>query len=173
MRPTRPTPAQRGPRRGAFSLIEVLVATGIMGVLLVAAMQTVGHSVRAEQSNAETCHGLWLAEQLMAEVLAARYGEPDDAATFGLDASEITGTRSAFDDVDDYNNWTASPPQDRDGTEIPDRSRWQRTVVVEYVSPDDLSTTLLSDHGIKRITVTVRRSGTTVANATAYRTDTD
>lgn len=159
--------------RRAFSLIEVLVATFIMGVLLVAAMQTVGNSVRAEMSNADRCKGLWLAQELMSEVLVARYVEPEETPEFGPEPLETGGTRSDFDDVDDYHNWTASPPENPDGTQIPDRTDWQRTVVVEYVDANDLTTTVGTDQGVKRITVTVKRSDKTVAELTGIRTDTD
>ncbi len=160
-------------QRPAFSLIEVLVATAIMGVLLVAAMQTVGNSVRAERSTADSCHGLWLAQQLMAEVRAAKYGEPDETPAFGAEVLETGGTRSAFDDVDDYHNWSASPPQDPDGTAIPDRAGWQRTVAVDYLNANDLSAEVGLDHGVKRITVVVQRNGETLAQTTGIRTDTD
>lgn len=156
-----------------FSLIEVVVATLIMGVLLVAAMQTVGNSVRAEMHTADRCQGFWLAQELMSEVLAARYVEPEETPEFGPEPLETGGTRSDFDDVDDYHNWTASPPENPDGSQIPDLADWQRTVVVEYVDANDLTTAVGIDQGVKRITVTVKRNGETVAELTGIRTDTD
>jgi len=168
-----PASGNRRSRRRAFSLIEVLVATAIMGVLLVAAMQTVGNSVRAERFTADTSQGLWLAQQLMAEIRGAKYREPDETPTFGPEPLETGGARSAFDDVDDYHNWSASPPQDPDGTVIPDRAGWQRTVTVDYLNPNDLSAEVGLDHGVKRITVVVQRNGQTVAEMTGIRSDTD
>jgi prepilin-type N-terminal cleavage/methylation domain-containing protein len=166
-------PAANRPSRQAFSLVEVLIATMIMGVLLVAAMQTVGSSVRAETSNADRCQGLWLAQELMSEILVAKYVEPDETPTFGPEALETGGTRSAFDDVDDYHGWNASPPENQDGTEVPDRANWRRTVTVEHVDPGDLTTAVGTDQGVKRITVTVKRNDKTVAQLVGIRTDTD
>jgi prepilin-type N-terminal cleavage/methylation domain-containing protein len=173
MSPSPSAPDSSHTLRRAFSLIEVLVATAIMGGLLVAAMQTVGNSVRAERSTADSCHGLWLAQQLMAEVRAAKYGEPDETPAFGPEALETGGTRGAFDDVDDYDQWSASPPEDSDGTEIPDRVGWQRKVTVDYVNANDLSAVVGVDQGVKRITVVVQRKGNTVAEVTGIRSDTD
>ena len=173
MRPLDSVPVPRRALRRAFSLVEVVIATIIMGVLLVAAMQTVGHSVRAERSNADGCIGFRLAQQLMSEVLTAKYVEADETPAFGPEASETGGTRSAFDDVDDYHNWAASPPQLQDGTEIPDRDDWQRGVIVKYVNPNLLTQTIATDLGVKRITVTVTRNGNVVATLVAVRTDTD
>ena len=159
--------------RRASTLVELLVATMITGVLLLAAMQTVGGSVRAGMSSADRSLGLWLAQELMSEILVADYAEPDDVPTLGPEPSEIDGTRAAFDDVDDYHNWDASPPQNRDGSEIPDRNGWQRTVVVEYVNAHDLTTVVAADQGVKRVRVTVIRNGTTLAQLTSVRTDAD
>ena len=115
-------PARGRASRRAFSLIEVVVATMIMGILLVAAMRTVGNSIRAGTSTADQCKACWLAQELMSEILTARYADPGEAPVLGPEASETDGTRIGFDDVDDYHGWIASPPQDRDGTPIPDRA---------------------------------------------------
>ncbi len=124
-------------------------------------------------SNADSGCGLALAQELMSEIIIAEYIEPDEASVFGPEASETGGNRSLFDDVDDYHNWDASPPQDTDGTVIPDRAGWRRTVTVEYLDASDLTMTVGGDQGVKRITVTVTRSGNTVAQLIGIRTDAD
>ena len=159
--------------RRAFSLVEVLIATIIMGLLLVTAMRTVGSSIRAEIANADGCIGLSLAQGLMSEVMAAKYAEPGETPAFGPEASETGGTRSGFDDVDDYHLWNASPPRNRDGTEIPHRAGWQRSVIVEYVDAHDLTTAVGTDQGVKRITVAVKRNDDTVAELVGIRTSAD
>lgn len=160
-------PAAR--RRRAFSLAEVVIATLIVGIMLVAAMKTVGASVRGRIIMANRERGFLLAQQLMSEILQADYQEPVEAAVFGPEASETGGTRAAFDDVDDYHNWTASPPQQKDGTLVPDRADWQRTVTVQFVKKNSLSLVSSSDQGVKRITVTVSRSGQAMASLVTVR----
>jgi len=64
-----------------------------------------------------------------------------------------------------------SPPANRDGTPIPDRSGWQRSAIVEYVDANDLGTTVGTDQGVKRITVTVKRNDNTVAELVGIRTN--
>ena len=165
--------AKRAPRarpsRRAFSLAEVVVATLIVGIMLVAAMRTVGASVRGRIAMANRERGFLLAQQLMSEILQADYTEPDESAVFGPEATETGATRAAFDDVDDYHNWTASPPQEKDGTPIPDRADWQRTVTVEWVKKNLLNEPFGSDQGVKRITVTVSRSGQVYASLVTVR----
>ena len=63
----------------------------------------------------------------MAEILQASYEDPDGpSAGIGLDASELTASRATFDDVDDYDGWLASPPQQRDGTAMQELPGWSR-----------------------------------------------
>jgi hypothetical protein len=88
--------------------------------------------------------------------------------SIGPEIDEGTSTRLDFDDVDDYDGWTASPPQEKDGTELTEYAGWTRNVTVEFVdafAPGGSAT--VSDTGAKRITVTVtdpRGAETTVVS---------
>jgi len=166
-------PAKRAPRtrrsRRAFSLAEVVVATLIVGIMLVAAMRVVGAAVRGRITMANRERGVLLARQLTSEILQADYQEPDESSVFGPEASETGGTRAAFDDVDDYHNWNASPPQQKDGSPIPDRANWRRTVAVEWVNRNSLTQVIAADQGVKRITVTASRNGQVMATLVTVR----
>ncbi len=74
----------------------------------------------------------------------------------GAQASPI---RALFTTVDDYHGLVDAPPTEVDGTPIPGLTGWCREVVVELVSPNDGATVVMSDAGVKRITVTVKRAG--------------
>jgi hypothetical protein len=91
----------------------------------------------------------------MAEILQARYREPVDTPAFGIEAPESRTCRALWDDVDDYNGWTESPPQAKDGTSLGLPAGWRRDVAVDYVTPDDPTAKSGTDQGIKRIIVTV------------------
>ena len=90
----------------------------------------------------------------MTEVLQTCYREPTDKPKFGWEGGEKSRSRSAWDDVDDYHKWSASPPETKDGTAIAGADGWTRQVTVEYVRLADPSQTSGSDEGLKRITVT-------------------
>jgi len=96
-----------------------------------------------------------LAQALMAEVCQAHYLDPETAGQFGTEFGEWGGTRSDFDDVDDYEDWSGSPPQTKDGTELTGYEGWSRQVAVHYVRPAPPDVTVGSDLGLKRIRVTV------------------
>jgi hypothetical protein len=133
-------------------------------------MRTVGGSVFTQYRVAERITARFLAEGLLTEILAKDYKEAG-STTIGLDPGESSTSKANYDDVDDFHNWSESPPQSADGTPMPDLAGWRRSVEVAYVDPTDLSRTSLSDTGAKRITVTVAHNEAVVATRIAIRTD--
>ena len=141
--------------RCGASLVEVAMASLLVGVLLIAALNSVGARLRHQSILAERQQAHRLAEQLLAEVLEHRYDDPDETPSFGPEASESGGTRDVFDDVDDFNGWDQTPPVDRDGTTLANSTGWRRTVDVAYVPTNDMTGVSGSDQGLKRITVNI------------------
>jgi len=140
----------------ALTLVEVMMSVVLVGGLLVATLNVVGsvfctHRVAAEQQQAHD-----LGVSLLDEILQTRYHEPEDANNFGPEGGEDTLTRSDFDDVDDYHNWIASPPQGRDGLALPGHDNWERSVTVQWAEPVDPQQNVIVDKGLKRVIVTVR-----------------
>jgi MSHA pilin protein MshD len=154
----------------AFTLVEVMMSVIVVGVMFVAALNTVGSARIGEYKIAERNRGLFLAQDLMAEILQQAYDDPDDPVAFGTESGEGTSNRADFDDVDDYHGWSKSAPERRDGSAIPDLDGWGRSVAVVWVNPADLSQTVGSDQGAKRMTVTVTHNGLPVASMFALRT---
>lgn len=153
-----------------FTLVEAVISTLIVGIMFTAAMSTVAASKVSQHRLSVSGRGYLLAEALMAEVLHQDYEEPDDAVIFGPEPGESQATRTDFDDVDDYDNWSAGPPIALDGTELTDSDRWQRTVTVQWVLASDLSTVRPVETGVKRITVTVCYNGVPQATLVAIKT---
>lgn len=158
-------------RRHGISLVEVTVSTVIVGLIVVGAMQCLATSTLTAQLSADRTLGMLLAEDLMEEILQLDYSEPDDAVEFGTESPEEADLRTEWDDVDDYDDWVASPPVDRNGIALADAS-WQRSVTVSHVDPEDLTSVQLDtdDMGVKVITVTVSRDGVTVAELVSLQT---
>ena len=168
------TSTDGGTAMRALSMVEVALSTVIIGVVLLSAMNMVGAAGTSMSSMANRATGTLLAEQLMAEILEQAYEEPSlDPGSFGTEADEaVTGDRSLYDDVDDYDKWSASPPQDKDGSLIPDRSSWRRSVTVVYVNPTDVTQALGASSGVKRMTVMVSFDNVLVTKLVALRADT-
>ncbi|MBU0718884.1 MAG: hypothetical protein KJ749_11595 [Planctomycetes bacterium] len=156
--------------RHAFTLAETLVSILLVGGLLAVVLDTTGAAIFGQQRTADRGIGVLLAQDLMTEILSQVYEEPDETGVFGREASESSATRADFDDVDDYSGWKGTPPKEKDGTEIPDRTGWRRSVVVEYVDPEDIEKIVAGETGIKQITVTVEYKGLPMASLVAVRT---
>ena len=156
-------------RRG-FTLIEATIAIVIVSVMLVTALHTFGSLARGRQIVSTRYTAPGLASQLMSEIVQNRYDEPSETFVFGPEATETGGTRADFDDVDDYHGWSASPPQEMDGTAISGLTSWQRSVTVQYVDPADPDTVSGTDQGLKRITVTVSHPDGAQASLTCLQT---
>jgi len=156
-------------RRPAITLAETLVSVVLVGGVLVLTLDATGASLASRHQTARLAQARALANDLAAEVFAQAYSEPVDPPAFGPESGEGPANRTAFDDLDDYHNWTASPPQAKDGTVRTELPGWGRTVVVEYVGSADPMQTLGSDAGLKRVTVTVTFNGSVLAKLTFVR----
>jgi type II secretory pathway pseudopilin PulG len=160
------------PRSGTagFTLVEAVMSMLIVGIMLVAALNTVGASKLTQRKNYERSIGPMLAEDLLTEILSQSYEEPVDTPIFGRETGEFSWSRTPYDDVDDYDGWTTSPPEDKDNADLPDLTGWARSVEVYYVDYG-LSNELNYDAGLKRIHVTVTYNGLVVSELSAIRTN--
>lgn len=156
--------------RWALTLAEAIVSILIVGVMLVAALNTVGASKMGQKKTGNRAKGTPLAQQLMSEILRQSYEEQSETPAFGRETSELSTSRAEYDDVDDYDGWSASPPQRKEGTVIPGLEGWTRSVNVAWVDPADLSQEVGFDTRVKRITVAVVQDGVVVASMVALRT---
>lgn len=150
-------PVRHHIRHGAFSLAETLISVILVGGLMVVALNTAGASLTTRKNMSSRGVAQLLAQELMTEIVQQTYLEPTDPPIFGREAGELATSRDLYDDVDDYDAWTASPPQNKDGTVIAGMTGWQRTVEVVWVRTNNLRLESASgeDSGVKRITVSV------------------
>jgi MSHA pilin protein MshD len=156
-----------------MSLIEVVASTMIVGLMAVASLNALGAATKSANSIGNRAIAAGLVDELMSEIMMQPYIDPDGSAVFGRESGESSSPRSAFDDVDDYNGWSVSPPQYRDGTVIPDRTNWRQKVQVFWVVPSNPSQTTNTDQGAKRIRVTIEYQNVELAEQIAVRTNTD
>ncbi len=139
----------------------------VIAVVAVSAMKGLGLAAKSSLMQNDRWRGTALARQLLDEIRQTSYADPSGTGTFGPESGE---TRSTYDDVDDYNGISENPPTDRSGAAIAGYTGWKRTVVVAYVSPTAVSgSTVGSDQGIKRITVTVTSPRGVITTLVALR----
>lgn len=156
-----------------MSMVEITFSIVLVGGLMVAALNTLSTAVHARQFTSNHSISYLLAQDLMTEILQQEYRENKEMVTFGREIGESDGTRLHFDDVDDYNNWSASPPQTKDGTVLPNLNGWQRNVSVMYVTADDLTQSSIVNDGIKNITITIVKDGITLTRLYSIKTSSE
>jgi type II secretory pathway pseudopilin PulG len=137
-----------------FTLVEATLSVVLASVLILSSMYTFGAIGKTRKAALSHQIASGLANQLMAEIVACCYTNPGGSNVFGPESNEITGNRSLFDDVDDYNNRTETPPQTKGGTAMSNLTGWTRSVVVAYINPATMAASG-TDLGLKQITVTV------------------
>lgn len=159
-------------QRRAFSMIEVTVAMLIVAGLLVAALETIGSTASGRRAIAQRAAAAALAQDLLDEIRTRKYsGTSDTAGVLGPTAAESSSARrAAFDDVDDYDGWTESPPVTDAGGAIAGFTGWRRSVTVRFAVPSLPNTDSSTDQRVKRIEVTVTPPNGTPFKLTALRT---
>jgi MSHA pilin protein MshD len=159
-------------RRRALTLVECVICLLIVSLAMVAAMRTMGASAAALQRTGDHATARNLATSLLNEIVAQAYKDPNSTPAFGIETGEVATNRATFDDVDDYNGYTESPPVDLAGTVIPGApTGWSRSVTVAWVTPTSPDTVSVTETGLKRITVSVKRGTVTLITLTAFKGD--
>lgn len=154
-----------------LTLMEVTVSTLIVGGLMVAALQSVGNMSRTTATTNQVQDGQSLAQDLLREILAQSYSEPSDAGTTTWKAESGETNRAAFDDIDDYDDWSESPVTDAAGNGLIGYSGWSRTVIVRKLNTGDYSvrTDTSTDTGLRSVTVTATSPGGKTTVLVVYR----
>jgi hypothetical protein len=160
-------------KRRGIALWETAMSTFLVGMVLVTATTTSGTSVRMQTKACHRAKAGYLAHALIGEMLELSYMQPGQTSSaIGRESGESATSRIIYNDVDDYNGWTDSPPQNKDGSVMPDLTSWSRQVVVEWVSPTTLtqpSPGSSTETGMKRLTVNVLRNGTLILTQIATK----
>ncbi len=155
--------------RAGISLLEVSISSLLVGLTLIASLETVGSVYRTQRLNASRLTGSSLAMELMTEILAMPYEDPEvNSLVLGTETGESASNRSDFDDVDDYDNWNSLGVKSKSGTAVAGYANWRRQVDVNWFDPLTGLNGIL-DTNLKKITVTVTSPVGNVTTLTAYR----
>ncbi len=161
-------------RRNGFSSLEAVLSTALVGVLMIAALQTAGQSLLRQAATVDHSKSLWLASSLLSEIQSLSYSDPDDDShVLGPDALESASDKTTFDDVDDFHLWVESPPQTLLGETMEMGDAWARQVTVQWVALNNQGdwTTSPIETGVKMITVHVLHNGHVIETQTALKVE--
>lgn len=144
------------PCRLGLTLVEVLVSLVLVTTVLLVSITASANLLRNSHEDSSGIAADQLTSQILDEIATKDFRDADSNVIFGLEPDESNATRVAFDDIDDYHNYTVSPPSHRDGTAIDGYSGWTLHVSVQRAEVDGDSIVMASDDDslLRLITVT-------------------
>ena len=153
-------------RRRGVSYVEVIVVVVVVAVLLVPALHLLGNLGQSRRNTLDKDTAESLALDMIQEIKQQHYRDPTAPAGFGIESGEQQNRRVTFDDVDDYNDWTAGPPKSPDGQPYTQYPNLTRAVTVRYVAAADFTLTAAEDQGFKEVVITVTSNKAVLAQQT-------
>ena len=161
----------------AFSLIEVMIATVLIGLSIAALVAANGSFSMANVAGADLSTGEFVAEQI--RELTTMLPVIDPAVSAGTLVTVLgpeTGeTLATYDDVDDFNGKTYSPPIASDRAVLNDLASFSQHIVVQKLNSSDFDQTCLdnstdeSANRFVRVTVNVLQNGRQIISASWIR----
>lgn len=143
----------RDMQKSAFTLIEVLFATILVGLAVASLMAANITFTKANGMGADMSTAEFMVEQIRELTAPLPAVDPTTGiATFGPEAGE---TLAGYDDVDDFNGGSYCPPINSNRTALTDFSNFTQQIMVENVSAIDLQT-VVAHHGSAFYRVTVK-----------------
>lgn len=142
----------------------------LVGTVVVGSISLLGASVRTHTVGCDMVKGPLLADALMAEIVSMPYYDPESGSgSNSTNSDESSVNRADFDDVGDYDDWSTSTVQDKQGNLLSEYTGWSRSVQVKWADRLAANEWWLYDTGIKRIVVTVTAPDGTVTTRFGMR----
>ena len=155
-------------RSHGFTLVEVLIATILVGLAIASLMAANRAFTTANDAGTDLSTAEFLIEQVKELMSLLPVVDPQtEIATFGPETSE---TLAGYDDLDDFDGASFSPPINADRSALADYTTFSQQVTVQNVSASDFEQ-VVSDHGsyFVRVTVSVYQNAQLVTSASWLR----
>ncbi len=130
------------PGRGGFTLIEVVVATILVGLSLTAMMVSVRSNTRVNDAGTKLTQASFLAQEIREWTLTLPFRDQDVGDRGKPPGSDGTNPQTWVDDLDDLMNVTYCPPRDGQGFAITALPAWSQTITMTWRDPNDLGATV-------------------------------
>lgn len=126
-----------------FTLIEVVMIIVILGIIMPGIMLYFITGVKDSAIPQRRTTAIFLAEALMEEIKSKRWDEVTTINATCSNATAVLGSdaegRSTYDDIDDFNGLSNTPPQNSQGANMTDYQGFTQQATVIYVDAADLN----------------------------------
>lgn len=166
-------------KRHGFTLIELIVLIAVLGLALTGVTLAINHSAQQAPMALMQTRAMEIAQSYLEEILQKRFDQntgqggiprcdstDNNARTCSSTLGPDGETRATYNDVDDYNGISDSPPVTATGTSLTDYNGYRVQVSVVYAG-NELGYS--SNRHAKRITVTVTTPLGNTIPVSAYR----
>ncbi len=156
-------------RREGFSFVEILISVILVGLSIAALVAASNSFTQANGAGADLSTAEFLVEQIREMTTLLPVVDPDTGtATFGAESGETLVT--TYDDLDDFNDVTFSPPIDAGRNALSALSAFSQSVRVENVNQSNFDQVVAPhDSSFVRVTVTVALNGRQITAASWIR----
>jgi prepilin-type N-terminal cleavage/methylation domain-containing protein len=158
-----------------FSLVEVLIATVLVGMAIAALVAANGSFSMANVAGADLSTAEFLVEQIRELTTMLPVAEPG-ATTWVTLGPETGETLAGYDDVDDldgFNSTSVGAPINAQRTALTNLAAFSQQVSVQRVNPSNFDEVWSDDHNptsnFVRIRVDIRENGRPVSSASWIR----
>lgn len=149
-------------RRRGFTLIEAALVTTIISFGVLAMLQLLAVGTVSNNDGAEMSTAINLAKSLREMMVGMPIADPTTPTHWGTEAGE---NLAFYDDIDDFDGKTYSPPIDARRTSIVALNDWSQTIRVQTVDPNLLTSTVPNGTtAAVRVTVTVSHNNKQVTS---------
>ena len=148
-------------KRRGFTLIETGLATIIIGVGVTALVQLLAKGTISNIDGADLTTAVNLANNIHEMTYALSFADPVTPTHWGAETGETLAT---YNDVDDFDGKTFSPPIDARRQVLSSFTNWSQSIAVQKVDVNRLTTSVPNSTVMPtlRVTVTVQHFGQTV-----------
>ena len=159
---------RRNKSGSGFTLVEVLIATLLVGCAIASLMVANRAFTQANDAGTDLSTAEFLIEQIKELTALLPVVDPQtDVTTFGPETGE---NLAGYDDLDDFDGASFSPPINANRSSLNDYASFSQQVTVENVSASNFEQ-VVGDHlsSFVRITVSVSQNGQMITSASWLR----
>jgi type II secretory pathway pseudopilin PulG len=125
--------------RGAFTLVEAVVAIAIVGIGVAAMMSATASGTRANGDSRELATAMSLAQEIREWTATLPFSDPDPGQEHNPPGPDGSSPQVFVDDLDDLMSVTYSPPRNGQGVAIGAMTDWSQTISLTWRNPANLS----------------------------------